>query len=441
MAKRFAVKKLLQLMCVGGVLGLSSGSFASGFQLWEQDGASIGDYHAGRSAQANDASTSWYNPAGITRFNHQQIVFGDVAILSDFRYKGTVALNTLTSLPPNATAQGGGFTNVPDLHYVSPINDKIGFGFSIVAPFGLKTEYGRTSSLRYAAISSQIRVVDISPAFAVNLAKNFSVGLGLDWQRASAQFSFQGALGALGPNSDTESMTKGRSIGYGLHGGMLYQFIPSTRVGLAYNSQVVHHLRGTSKATGPVANFFNKGPIVSTNALVALTLPAYTTLSLYHQLNPQWALMGSAIFTQWTVFKRIRIQNFSGVQSSAASNKIIVNIPASYKNTWNFSVGSEYAATEKFTLRSGVGFDESPVPTKYRNVQIPDNNRYALALGGHYQATKTIGFDMGWTHLFFPNKTTVNPPPQPAGSVVVTTNGLENGSADVLGAQVTWDIA
>ncbi len=442
MAKRFAIKQLVQLMCLGGILGMTSNAMASSFQLWEQDGASIGDYHAGRAAQANNASTSFYNPAGITRIKNQQMVLGDVFIITDIKYKGTVSVNTLGNAPLNAVSQGGGFSPVPNLHYVAPLmNDVLGFGFSVTAPFGLKTDYGRNTVLRYAATSTQLRVIDVSPALGLNLTKNFSVGLGIDWQRLSAQFNEVGALGLLPGNSDTDSSNKGRSIGYGFHMGALYQFIPSTRVGLAYASQVVHHIRGTSKAVGPVSNFFNAGmPIVSLNTNAAITLPASTTLSLFSQLNPKWSLMGTAIYTQWSVFQNLRLQNVATVDNLAASNTVTVILPASYRNTWNFSVGTEYAATDKFTFRGGVGYDQTPVGNKYRNVQVPDNNRYALALGGHFQATKALGFDLGWTHLFMQGNSIVNPPPQPVGAQIVTTNGVVNANADILGAQVTWDI-
>jgi long-chain fatty acid transport protein len=72
MEKRFSVRQLFKLMCIGGIIGLSSNAFAAAFQLYEQDGASVGDYHAGRAAQANDASTVFYNPAGIIRLKNQQ---------------------------------------------------------------------------------------------------------------------------------------------------------------------------------------------------------------------------------------------------------------------------------------------------------------------------------------------------------------------------------
>ena len=59
---RFLVHPLMTSLCVIGLVSLSSYANASGFQLWEQDGASIGNYHAGYAAAANDASTAFYNP-------------------------------------------------------------------------------------------------------------------------------------------------------------------------------------------------------------------------------------------------------------------------------------------------------------------------------------------------------------------------------------------
>jgi long-chain fatty acid transport protein len=90
-------------------------------------------------------------------------------------------------------------------------------------------------------------------------------------------------------------------------------------------------------------------------------------------------------------------------------------------------------------LRGGLGFDESPATNTYRNVQMPDNNRYVVAFGSHFKATKTVAFDLSWLHLFVP-QARINPPPQVAGNEVVTTSGQVNGGADVFGAQITWNL-
>lgn len=455
--KCFVKRRLVTVLCATGFVGMSTQAMASAFQLWEQDGASVGNYHAGYAAEANDASTAWYNPAGITRIKNQQVVIGGLGILTDFKYRGSVTIaNAL--LPPisffappvtfnSVTSQGGVFSFVPDFHYVLPISDRLGFGFSVDAPFGLKTNYGSSTPLRYAATLTSITVVDVSPSLGFKVTDKASVGLGFDIQRAFAEFDNMAGSVLTVPIqlSDTTSTNKANDTGYGFHLGALYEFTPDLRAGISYHSQVVHHFTGSSKLVGPIATAINGGPVVSNHASTNVTLPPYTALSVYYKTNPQWALLGSLIYTQWSTFQTLGFQNFAGAVADpttiiAPSTTIAVSIPENYRNTWNASIGADYFATDTITLKGGLGYDETPVQNAYRNVQLPDNDRYVIALGGHFMATKHIGLDIGWLHLFF-KQALVNPPPQVTGAQVVTTNGHVSGGADVFSGQITWDIA
>jgi long-chain fatty acid transport protein len=430
-------------LCAAGLLCIASQAMASAFQLWEQDGASVGNYHAGYAALANDASTAWYNPAGIVRIKNQQAVFGADTVLSSFKYKGNITV-VAPPFPPAlsgtpVTSQGGTFNVIPYLHYVAPLNDRAGFGFSIDVPFGLKTDYGRSTVLRYAATLTSIKVIDISPSFGILVTDKASLGVGFDIQRVYAEFdSIATVINPDAFNADTTSTNTANGTGYGYHLGALYQFTPETRAGISYHSQVAHHLSGSSRFQGLLADpaFFNPNAETGSHATTSFRLPAYTALSVYHKLVPQVGLMGSVIYTQWDVFKNLVLKNVAG---PADQPPVEVTVPQNYRNSWNLSVGADYYATDRITLRGGVGYDQTPVINGYRNVQLPDNNRYVVAVGGHYQATKTVGLDLGWTHLFFPNAH-VAPPTQVVGSEQVTTNGQVTGGADVFGAQVTWDL-
>lgn len=467
--KRFVLRRLVTVLCTTGFLGISSHAMASAFQLWEQDGASIGNYHAGYAAEANDASIAWYNPAGITRIKNQQIVFGADAVMSSFKYKGNVGIteNVPILVPPpifvgttpatftfhSVTGQGGQFSVIPSLHYVAPINDWIGFGFSVDAPFGLKTNYGTSTPLRYAATLTSISVVDISPSLGFKVTDKGSLGLGFDVQKAWAEFDSQAVLLTPQPLFSTNvvpgltatSTNKANDTGYGFHLGALYEFTDCLRAGLSYHSQVVHHLSGSSKFRGDIANALAGGPLETARARANLTLPPYTAFTVYDHFMPQVAVMGSIIYTQWSTFKTLTLNQVAGAISVpppdfvAASSNIQVSIPENYRNTWNLSVGADYYVTDRITLRGGLGYDETPITNAYRNIPLPDNNRYIIALGGHYQASKAVGLDLGWTHFFF-SQAQVNPPPQVTGGQTVTTSGNVNGGADVIGGQVTWDI-
>ena len=447
MAKRFNLQRLFILMSAAGTIGFSSHTMAAAFQLWEQDGASVGNYHAGRAAEAPDASTAYYNSAGMVRIHNQQIVFGLDPILTDFKFNGTINVASAgigSAGPHPAAAQGGNFNIVPDLHYVAPLNDRVAFGFSIVSPFGLKTDYGSSTFARYSATLTSLQVIDIAPSLSIAINDKLSVGFGADIEHVRGEFDLVAGNPILNSlfmtNMDTTSENVGTSWGYGYHLGALYQFNQQTRVGLSYHSKITQHLDGNSKFYGHLANDIGGGLQESTHLKANATLPATTTLSLFHTLNPTWDLMGTIAYTQWSEFSQLVLQNVAAISSGVSSNSVIVVIPERYHNTWNYTVGANYHASEQWMFRGGVGYDQTPSNNTYRNLQLPDSDRIAVALGTHYQATKTLGFDMGWTHFFAMN-TRINNLSQSFGDQTTTTNGSIHSSADVFGLQAKWDIA
>ncbi|MHB1947316.1 MAG: OmpP1/FadL family transporter [Gammaproteobacteria bacterium] len=451
MAKRFNLRRLFLLMSMTGfAAGMSGNALASAFQIWEMDAASIGNYHAGTAAIADDASTAMYNPAGMLRIKNQQLIIGADPIITNFQYKGTVQVSTLLvpgpsgafvpAPPQSVTAQGGGFNFVPFGHYVAPISKRFAFGMSIDVPFGLKTDYGSSTAARYAATLTRLQVIDYTPSLGIGITDKFSVGVGLDIQKLSAefnQFTTVGIEGFILPQ-DTKSHNEASDTGYGWRVGALYQFTDCTRLGINYRSKVTHHAKGNSYFIGPLAT--DGISQESTNLKANATLPAVTSFSLFHSVSKCWDIMGTVAFNQWSVFKNLILQNVAGINAANEHvSDLVVTVPEHYHNAWNVAFGANYHPNEKWIIRTGVGYDESPTNNNYRNLQLPDSDRIALAFGAHFQATKQVSFDAGYTHIFAMN-TRINNLSQPFGPEIVTTNGSTKASADVYGLQLRWDI-
>lgn len=433
MAKQFNLRKKLILFLL--VASVSPHLFAAAFQLWGLDAASIGNYHAERAAITEDASTSYYNPAGLVQIKNQQFVGGIAPTATDIRFRGTEAVNTLASPGPKAvSAQGGSFKLLPFGHYAAPISDRVVFGLSLAEPFGFKTNYGNSTPLRYTSTLNTLDVYDLSPSLGIVATDKLSLGLGLDFQRLTGEFDY--ATTAVGAAGDTLSTNTGNDWGYGYHLGALYQFTPSTRVGLSYHSQVVHQLSGTSKFIGSLTGA--SGSQYS-SLKARITLPPTTTFSAFHTINSSWDVMGSVSYTQWSVSNNMMLKNVGGIKGGALTNNLRIPLIRGYSNSWNYSVGANYHINDKMMLRTGVGYDKTPSDNSYRNVQLPDSNLVAVALGGHIQATDTLGCDIGWTHVFAMN-TRVNNVSQVAGDQIATTNGSVQQNSDVYGLQVKWDI-
>lgn len=459
-------RRLLKLSVAALFAGVSSQALASGFQLFEADGMGTEDFYASAAAGAFDASTANFNPAGLTLIPNQQIVISGVGIFSDINFKGTstwsnaTATNAIVSqtgaplastYTQSGSAQGGGFSLVPSIEYAAPINDSMAFGVSISVPFGLQTSYDSDSFLRYAATETSIQVLDISPSLAFKLTDNLSLGIGPDADYVDATFNSFGGL----PNwaqfnnlpasaYDTESENRANGWGYGWHAGLMYQLTPKARVGLAYNAKVSVNVNGTSNFEGPLAG----GPTTLINPTASeftndgltadTTLPATALLGFYYEFNPVWSIDSTLAYTQWDVFNSLNLKNVEAVNALLGPEAIEVMVPQGFRNTWRISGGVNFHPCGAWTVRAGLGYDESPTVDQYRNVRLPDGNRVATAIGAHYQLNKQLGFDVGWTHLFFQDGdvNVINT----LGSQNTLTVGKAESSANLVGVQLSWNL-
>jgi len=460
-------KQLFSRLVVLGLVGFSGSAFASGFQLFEANGAGTGNFYAGGAAIADDASTAYFNPAGLVRMHHPQIVLSAVNIFTDVSLKGTdtwsnptgtAAIRALTGVTlPNTytqsgSAQGGGYHLVPSFEYASPINENFYFGFSVAAPFGLSTDYGTSSFVRYSATNTSLQVIDFSPSIGFKITDKLSAGFGVDADYLDATLDAMAGLptwaayrGLPVSTYDTKSENDADGWGYGYHAGLLYQFDPCNRLGLSYFSKVSYTVNGTSHFKGNLAGGSatlttpTSSEFVNNNLTADTTLPATTMLSYFHQFNPAWSAMATVAYTEWGVFNNLTLNNVAGATATLAYTPVTVTLSQNYRNTWRFATGVNYQPVKDWVFRAGVGYDQTPTQDQDRNARLPDGNRTAIALGAHYQMVKNVGVDVGWTHLFIQDGEVHSP--QVLGIQQTTTSAKAQSHADLVGMQLTWDLA
>lgn len=100
----------------------SSSVFAAGFQLFEGNAASVTNFGAGGAAIAEDASTSYYNPAGLVRINQPQLQASLIGVFFDTKFTGSSTWSSpLVPLTHTeiGSAKGGRVTPIPALHFKS----------------------------------------------------------------------------------------------------------------------------------------------------------------------------------------------------------------------------------------------------------------------------------------------------------------------------------
>src|SRR5713101_3208638 len=297
------------------VAGISAPASASFFQIAENSASGIGNAFAGGAAAAEDASTVWYNPAGMTRLNGQQFAIAGHYINPSF--KATVnSASAITGSPISGSGgEAGESALVPNLYYTRPITNDFSIGAGINAPFGLATEYESTWAGRYHALRSEIKTVNVNFAGAYKLNDVVSAGAGINYQRLEAKlgqavdfatlctvsagglFSAACGLGAgfrpdTNPNDGNAKITAD-SNAWGYNLGLLAQLDNNFRVGAAYRSKVKHSLSGNFDINTPTnaATFAGAAGLVNQGAKADIVLPATLSFSAYLQVDSQWALM------------------------------------------------------------------------------------------------------------------------------------------------------
>lgn len=393
-------------------------SNAAGFALIEQSGSGMGNAYAGAAAVAEDASTIYFNPAGMTYIEGTQVV-GALHLIrprGEFNNEGSVA-----GQGRPLGGEGGDIGDlafVPNFYYKRDISDTVKFGLGVGAPFGLKTEYDKDWIGRFQGIKSELKTVNINPALAFKVNDQLSLGFGINAMWIQAELTSAVNLVA----AERTSKVKGDDWGFGYNLGAIYQITPDTRLGLAYRSKVDQHLKGDVKFSVSAA------PTLNGDVNAEVTLPETLSFSSFTKLNDTWDLLADVTWTKWSRFRELAVFRDSGT--------LLTSTPENWNNTMRYSIGLNYKYSDALKLRAGLAYDEEAIDDEFRTVRIPGNDRKWLSFGAGWQATPNTKLDIGYAHLFISdtsiddNQTNVVP-----GKGRVT--GEYDASVDIISMQVT----
>lgn len=405
----FMLHRLNRLAASLVLAGCANLAHAAGFALVEQSASGLGNAYAGQAAVAADASTIFFNPAGMTSLPDRQVVVAGHLIRPQAEFTGTVS-------PAIGGGNGGDAADwavVPNAYFAYRLTPDVHLGLGVNSPFGLKTEYDPEWVGRYQAIKSEVRTINVNPSVAFKLSDTLSLGAGLNIQWIEAVLTHRQPLGDP-PAPVPLVKIKGDDYGWGYNLGALWQATPATRIGLAYRSEVDYTLDGTSSTSDPSVGPLN-GPVTA-----EVTMPDSASLSLFHKLSSRWDLLADVTWTGWSDFDDLPIRG--------AVNK---TTPENWENILRYSLGATWHMSEKLSLRGGVAYDEAPVSDLDRSPRIPDGARTWIAVGGQYRLSAQSVLDFGYAHLF------VNDPGLQSTDNGTTLNGEYSSQVDILSAQIT----
>jgi long-chain fatty acid transport protein len=300
---------------------------------------------------------------------------------------------------------------VGSLFGVVELTDRVMLGLGITSPFGLSSEYEDDWVGRYNTLLSAIATIDINPAVSFRVNDWLSIGAGVSAQYAEGrrrndldfgticfnEFFGPGActgLGIVPQGADGRLTIKASDWGFGYNLGVLISPQPQTRIGIAYRSSVHHRLQGDADYDlPPAAAPLTLGGTLFQNTDVSaeITLPAALSISLYHEISPQIALLGDVTWMRWHSFETLRIEFANPAQPDIVQEE-------DWHDAFRYSIGLRYQPAEPYVLRVGFAYDETPIQDAHRNPGIPGNDRLVFALGAGIRLSESIAIDFGYTY-------------------------------------------
>lgn len=397
---------------------------AAGFALIEQSASGMGNAFAGGSAIAEDASTIFFNPAGMTYIEGTQAVGALHLIKPNAEFNNQGSIKGFNRPLGGEGGDAGDLAFVPNFYFKTDLTDVIKLGLGINAPFGLKTEYDKDWIGRFQAIKSEVKTVNINPAIALKVNDQLSLGAGISAMWAQAELTSAVNLVA----AEGSSKVKGDDWGFGFNLGAIFQITPATRIGAAYRSKVEQHLDGDVKFTRPAIPLSAAALAATANSDVKadITLPETFSVSAFSRLNDTWDLMGDVTWTRWSQFQELAIYRSSGAPLAKTTEN--------WENTMRYSIGANYHYSDTIKLRAGLAYDQEAINDQFRTARIPGNDRKWLSLGAGWQVSPASKLDVGYAHLFISDASIDdNQLAQRKGRLT----GQYNGDVNILSMQYT----
>lgn len=383
---------------------ISTQAWSAGFQLNEFSSSGLGRAYSGEGAIADDAGNASRNPALIMMFDRPTFSAGAVYIDPDVNISGKSPFTGRSTNADNIAPTAW----VPNAHFVMPINEQFGWGASVTSNYGLATEFNDSYIVGEYGGKTDLKTVNLNLSGAYRLNDSWSFGLGFNAVYADAKIErYSGEMTASLPKvSPKIASMEGDEWGYGWNAGILYELDKDNRWGLTYRSEVKIDFDGDYKSG--LSNLVNGAPGAGidfpwgTNnttvpGALTLNLPEMWELSGYNRVAPQWAIHYSIAYTSWSQFQELKATGTSG--------QTLFYKEEGFRDSYRLALGTTYYMDKNWTFRTGIAYDDSPVPADKRSISIPDQDRLWLSAGTTYAFNEDASIDIGASYMHGQNVT------------------------------------
>lgn len=362
---------------------------AAGFAIDTQSGRATAMSTAS-TAITTDASSVFYNPAGLLGVEAIDLQLGVTPIMPRLKFTSSAGTETTSR-----------FRVSPPPHVYAAIrpSEKLAAGIGVFTGYGARSSWPEGWEGDDLSLSSYVATFNINPSVAY--APLPWVKLGAGFQAVRGILELERALGF----GDSVGQIKigGADWGFGYNAGFVVDVPKLPRkvsFGMHYRSKVKFAMQGSADFQGPgggavpaaFASRLDDQPVT-----LDVTTPWSLQVGAGVQVTDKLLLSADGHLVGWRRFPELF---FDFQENDDLDNRL----RKEWENTWNWHLGAEYLATEKLALRAGAMYDPAPTPRDDSGASptltpdLPDSNRVKGTLGVGYDA-KPFRADLGYQFI------------------------------------------
>jgi long-chain fatty acid transport protein len=367
---------------------LSRPSHAGGIQLYEISTPDVALASAGYAARAQDASTLFKSPAGMSLLPGSQLQASAELLYGDSNFSADSSTGPLLGSDNGGNSVGA----IPEgsIFFTQQLNDRLSVGFGMFSYFGLAQQFNNDWVGRYYVQKDALLTMSLMPAVSLKVNDWLSIGAGLN---ATYGYLSGDVAVRTGGTGDGQMSIEDSTWGFGGNAGILIEPQKGTRFGVTYLSPVKLDFKDSP-------NFSNLGPLgglpifaSSSQLNVGMTVPQSVMLGGYHELNPKWALMADLGWQNWGQFGKVEVGVDSANPTSLTKNM-------HYQDTWHGAIGAQYRLNETWTFSTGFAYDSSAVSDADRTLALPMGEAYRIGLGAAWQMSKAVSLGVAYEFMW-----------------------------------------
>jgi long-chain fatty acid transport protein len=358
------MNKTLRKSMIAAAIAVPALANAGGLYLYEIGTGDLGFAGAGTAARAEDASTVYANPAGMTRLAGNQFTVAGQALYGDAEFKldGTGALKG--GNPGNSI----GWMPGGSAFYSHSISDRLKVGVGFYGNYGLAEKFGSQWAGRHLIDQTVLMAGTLQPTVAYRIDDQWSLGAGLTANYGYFKLQRVEILGT-GRKFDAQD----HDWQFGARLGVMFEPSKTTRFGVVWTSEIEYDFDVDLTIRGVIPGVFRTFP-----TKIKTYAPQQLMASGYHQLNDRWAITGNLGWQEWSRFAKSSAEAFGNTVTSSLQ----------VQDTWHAAFGAQYQYSAKAKISAGVAYDSSMYDHQSQtSFALPNGATWRFGTGVQYVLT------------------------------------------------------